>query len=255
MATLLEAHQLRKTYTLGKDNKIDVLNGIDLKIDEGEFVAIMGPSGSGKSTLLHTISGLDKATSGYVSFEGKTLSSLTEKELSLLRASRMGFVFQGAQLLGNLSIFDNIILTAYHAGKVSWRKVNAQAEALLSRFGLSDLKNNDISQASGGQLQRVSICRALMNNPAVIFGDEPTGALNSKATDSVLSLFDSINENGTTVVIVTHDIKVAARAHRILYMLDGKIVAEKLLGQQEHNEHARNHRNEALNDWLTSYSF
>lgn len=223
MQNILEVRSLNKVYTTGKNVVQPILNNIDLDIREGEIVSIMGPSGSGKSTLLYNISGMDKLTSGSVKFCGEEIAAMSEDKLSKLRLQSMGFVFQQSNLLKNLNIFDNIILSAYLKKDVERQKINDRAKELMSQMGIVDLAENDISQASGGQLQRVAICRALINNPSILFGDEPTGALNSKATSEVMDILAEVNQQGTTVLLVTHDAKVAAKTERVLFMADGVI--------------------------------
>ena len=255
MNLILESKNLNKSYSLSKTNINQVLKNVSLKIRKGEFVSVMGPSGSGKSTLLYNISGMDRMTAGEVIFNGKKLSSLSEKELSEVRLKNMGFVFQHIHLLKNLSIFDNIILTAYLANEKSRKTVNRKAVELLEKTGIRELAGNDITMASGGQLQRVGICRALINDPEIIFGDEPTGALNSKAAGEIMELLSDINSSGTTIFLVTHDIKVAARTERVLFMFDGEISAEKVLGKCPSSSAEIKSREEDLAEWLTHIGF
>src|SRR6056297_38665 len=264
MSVLLETKQLNKTYVIGKENEQKVLKDVDLKIMRGEFVSVMGPSGSGKSTLLSNICGMDKMTDGSVLFNEKELSRLTEKELSALRLNEMGFIFQQINLLKNLSILDNIILSGYLAHnrrrgtakkKVANKKVvEKRAVKLMEKTGIAELAGNDISQASGGQLQRVGICRALINQPDIIFGDEPTGALNSKSSDEIMELLAGVNRGGTTVMLVTHDVKVAAKTERVLFMMDGRLVAEKHTGKYSGNGDLKA-REERLSSWLLELGF
>ena len=173
MTALLESQQLCKSFVLGNDNEVTVLSDVDLTIEPGEFVSVMGPSGSGKSTLLYNISGMDRAKSGCVLFNGqgitRDLTALSEEELSKVRLTGMGFVFQHIHLLKNLSIFDNVVLPAYLAREESHDQIDQRAEVLMEQVGIAHLAGNDITQASGGQLQRVGICRALINNPAFLF--------------------------------------------------------------------------------------
>lgn len=230
MNTVLDARKLNKSYTLGKGNEQPVLRDVEMQVKEGEFISVMGPSGSGKSTLLYNVCGMDRPDSGTVLFQGREIAGLPERELSRLRLNEMGFIFQQIHLLKNLSIFDNIILSGYQARTRSRKQVNTRAEDLMERTGITELAGNDITQASGGQLQRVGICRALINEPRILFGDEPTGALNSSASDEIMALLAEINRAGTTIMLVTHDIKVASRTERVLFMMDGRIVAEKRLG-------------------------
>ncbi|MFW5711426.1 MAG: ABC transporter ATP-binding protein [Spirochaetota bacterium] len=254
MNVLLETKQLNKTYVVGKQNEHQVLKEVDLKIHSGEFVSVMGPSGSGKSTLLYNICGMDKMSGGSVKFKDRELSALSEKELAALRLKEMGFIFQQIHLLKNLSIFDNIILSGYLAQSGNRGRVRKRAAELMQKTGIAELAKNDISQASGGQLQRVGICRALINRPDIIFGDEPTGALNSKSSDEIMSLLADFNSTGTTVMLVTHDVKVAAKTERVLFMMDGRIVAEKQMGKYSGNGDIKS-REEELSAWLLEQGF
>jgi len=252
---ILEANEVGKTYELGKGNRQTVLKNVDLQIEEGEFVSVMGPSGSGKSTLLYLISGMDRSTSGTVIFNGQDLSTLSENELSALRLNKMGFIFQQIHLLKNLCIFDNIILPAYMAGKSTHPEIKKRAAALMEETGIAALATHDITQASGGQLQRVAICRALINNPDIIFGDEPTGALNSKSAEEIMEILIDLNQSGTTILLVTHDSKVAAKTDRVLYMLDGQIIAEQSMGKYNKGLDDIKTREEKLSMWLFEMSF
>lgn len=231
MNTILEVKHLNKEYQLGKNNKQTVLNDINLTIAEGEFISVMGPSGSGKSTLLYSISGMDRATSGSVKFCGIDFSSMSEDQLAKIRLQKMGFIFQQSNLLKNLNILDNILLSAYLSRREKKQDIQHRCKKLMEQTGISNLANHDITQASGGQLQRASICRALINQPKILFGDEPTGALNSKAAGEVMDILTEINQKGTTILLVTHDAKVAARTERTLFMCDGKVVSEMQLGK------------------------
>lgn len=255
MSKILEAKQLNRTYTLSKNNQHRVLKDVNLTIDQGDYVSVMGPSGSGKSTLLYNISGMDRMTSGSVKFGNEELADMSEQELSQLRLTRMGFVFQHIHLLKNLSIADNILLPGYQARKEDRQEINKRAWELMERVGVDQLADNDITQASGGQLQRVGICRALINEPDIVFGDEPTGALNSTAADEIMALFTSINATGTTIMIVTHDVKVAAQTERVVFMIDGQIVSEKYLGKPSRTGADRKTREEQLARWLTGMGF
>jgi len=255
MTNILEARKVNKTYITGKGNSQQVLRDIDLKIRQGEFVSIMGPSGSGKSTLLYNISGMDRVTSGSVEFCGKEMSAMDEDKLSELRLGMMGFIFQQSNLLKNLNIFDNIILSAYLKKGESRRIINERAMKLMEQTGIAELSDNDITQASGGQLQRAAICRALINNPKIVFGDEPTGALNSKATNEVMDILADINRSGTTILLVTHDAKVAARTERVLFMTDGVIAGEKQPGKYRSENGDIRARENQLSAWLSGMGF
>lgn len=254
MNTILQAINLNKKFNEKKENELHILKDINLEIRAGEFVTIMGPSGSGKSTLLYNISGMDRATSGDISFMQSKLSNLSEKELSQIRLTKMGFIFQHINLLKNLSLFDNIILTGYQAEKTKRKMIDERANTLMKQCGISYLKDKDLTQASGGELQRVGICRALINNPNIIFGDEPTGALNSKSTENIMDLLIDINMQGKTLFIATHDVKVATKSDRVVFMLDGKIVAEKYLGKYSQCQNVKE-REETLSRWLIDNGF
>ncbi|TVX91677.1 ABC transporter ATP-binding protein [Paenibacillus agilis] len=231
MSILLESKELSKTFVVSNSQENHILKSVNLTIEKGEFVSVMGPSGSGKSTLLYNISGMDRMTSGSVVLNGQEISALSEQELADVRLKKMGFIFQHIHLLKNLNIIDNIVLSAYMNNSTSRAQVNERALQLMKRTGIAELANNDITQASGGQLQRVAICRALINKPEIVFGDEPTGALNSKSASEIMDILADINDEGTTILLVTHDVKVAAKSERILFMLDGNIVAEQRLGK------------------------
>ncbi|MFE4709795.1 MULTISPECIES: ABC transporter ATP-binding protein [unclassified Paenibacillus] len=253
MTTVLEVKDLCKTYIVNKQQN-NVLKNISFTLQQGEFVSIMGPSGSGKSTLLYTVSGMDRLTAGEVWFDGDSLSKLSEKGMAELRLHKMGFIFQQMHMLKNLSIYDNVILSGYQALKGSGitrtrSDVNAYAENLMKKLGIVEISSHDITEVSGGQLQRACICRALINKPKMLFADEPTGALNSKSAQEVMTELCRINEDGTTIMIVTHDIKVAAQSNKVLYMVDGNIQGELALDKFS-GEHSLKERERSLTDWL-----
>ncbi len=225
MEKIIIGETIVKSFGEG-DEQHNVLDGVSVEINEGEFVAVMGPSGSGKSTLMFALSGTDGVDSGKVVFDGKDLSAATENELSDIRRRKMGFIFQQPTMLKNLNILDNIILPSMRDNRKKVMKISEKARALMKKVGIAELEKRDITQVSGGQLQRAGICRALMNNPKIIFGDEPTGALNSKSAQEIMDIFSEINADGTAVMLVTHDAKVAARTERVMFMRDGKIVSE-----------------------------
>lgn len=224
MNNIITGKNITKIFGTGNEQS-KVLNGVNVEIAEGEFVAVMGPSGSGKSTLLFALSGMDEITSGSVKFGDTELSTLRENTLADLRRKKMGFVFQQPTMLKNLNLLDNILLPATQEGKKHTAKLTQKAKALMKKTGLAGLENRDITEVSGGQLQRAGICRALMNTPEILFADEPTGALNSKSAEEIMSLLVDINKEGTAILLVTHDAKVAARADRVLFAKDGNIVS------------------------------
>lgn len=245
----LKVRDLCKTYILNKLQN-NVLRNVNFEINESEMVAIMGPSGSGKSTLLYVVSGMDNLTAGKVDYFGKEMSALTANEMSDLRLDEMGFIFQQMHMLKNLSIYDNIILSAYQSKKSRNRKeINNRARELMHKLGISEIAENDINQVSGGQLQRACICRSLINSPKMIFADEPTGALNQQNSREVMKELNRINQDGTTIMLVTHDMKVAAKCDRIMYIEDGAIKGEIDLGKftLENNFKDRERR---VNNWL-----
>ncbi|MEK5255617.1 ABC transporter ATP-binding protein [Paenibacillus sp. FSL F4-0125] len=252
---ILETKGLNKTFVTGQGTPQTVLKDVHLQVSKGEFVAVMGPSGSGKSTLLYTISGMDRMTSGSVVFKGQDISGLSERELAELRLNQMGFIFQQMHLLKNLTIRDNIILSAYRAKIVSRRTINNRAAELMRKTGISALAERDITQVSGGQLQRAAICRSIINEPDILFGDEPTGALNSKAASEIMEILIDINQTGTTILLATHDAKVAAQAERVLYMLDGSIASEHMLGKFNRLNGDLKEREVKLAAWLFKLGF
>lgn len=200
-----------------------ILNGISLDVNKGDFTAIMGPSGSGKSTLLYSISGMDEITEGSIIFDGEKLSEMKEEQRAQFRLKKMGFVFQNAQMLKTLTILDNIMLPGFIAGEEA-DVIKDRAVTLMKEMGISEIADRDIRKVSGGQLQRASICRAMINNPEILFMDEPTGALNSEATEQVLEILKRLNDQGITIVMVTHDPKVAKQTKKIIYIQDGRII-------------------------------
>lgn len=247
----LRVSNLCKTYIVNKRQN-NVLRNINLEIKAKEMVAIMGPSGSGKTTLLYTVSGMDEATAGKVNFYGKELTDLSANEMSDLRLKEMGFVFQQMYMLKNLSIYDNIILSAYeanHKGKKERNQIQERAKVLMQKLGISDVSDNGVTEVSGGQLQRACICRSLINRPKIIFADEPTGALNKQTSIEVMEELTRINAEGTSIMLVTHDMRVASKCERILYIEDGSIRDEISLGKYNATSDVRE-RERKLNEWL-----
>lgn len=255
MATALKVKDLCKTYIVNKRQN-NILKNVNFQIEEGEMVAVMGPSGSGKSTLLYSISGMDRPTAGEVELNGEKISHFSEKDMTKLRLEKMGFIFQQMHMLKNLSVMDNILLPAYEVRSKERTKAEIQTycKALMHKLEISNIAENDITEVSGGQLQRACICRSLINCPKIIFADEPTGALNRGAAEEVLKELNRINREGTTIMMVTHDVKVAAKCSRILYIEDGNIKGEFSLGalekEIEDNESIRKERERKVNSWL-----
>ena len=228
---LLQGQSIFKSFGKG-DALTHVLKGVDMNLEAGEFVAIMGKSGCGKSTLLNLLSTLDQTDKGQIFFEGKDISQLSDEEAAKLRLESFGFVFQMPRMVKNLTILDNILLPSL-TYKKDKEAAKQQALALMEEIGIADLADKRISQVSGGQLQRAGICRALINNPGLIFADEPTGALDSKSGQEVMKLFSQYHQAGKTILMVTHDMALAAKAQRVLLMKDGLIQEDLTMGHSE----------------------
>jgi putative ABC transport system ATP-binding protein len=225
--TVLHAEGLAKTYrSLGAD--VLALRGVDIALEAGEFVAVMGPSGCGKSTLLHLLGGLDRPTAGRVTFDGERIDDRSEADLALLRRRRLGFVFQFFNLIGDLSVGENVELPALLVGS-SPGEARRRREELLAELGLADRGRAAPAQLSGGEQQRVAIARALVNRPAVLLADEPTGNLDTGSARDVLDLLRRERDAGQTILLVTHDARVAATADRVVTMRDGLVVDETRL--------------------------
>ncbi len=245
---ILEVKDLCKTYIVNKRQN-NVLKNVNFTIGEGEMVAVMGPSGSGKSTLLYAVSGMDSLTAGEVNFCGRNIAGMGERELADLRLDEMGFIFQQMYMLKNLTILDNIILPATQSKKQREprRETARRGQDFMRRLGIIDIADNDINEVSGGQLQRACICRSMINNPKMIFADEPTGALNRTSSDEVMEELVKLNSEGTTIMLVTHDVKVAAKCTRVMYIVDGNIKGEYDLSDCSTQIRERER---ALNNWL-----
>ena len=246
MTAVIEAKDLCKTYVVDK-RQINVLKNLNIRVDEGEMVAIMGPSGSGKSTLLYSISGMDQPTSGKVLFDGEDISGMKSSDLADIRLDKMGFIFQQMYMMKNLTILDNILLPAIESRKGGSREEKIRrAEDLMRKLGIIEVADNDINEVSGGQLQRACICRSMINSPKILFADEPTGALNRTSSNEVMDELVKLNQEGTTIMMVTHDSKVASRCTRVLYIVDGNIKGE----YKNDTELSDKDRERRLNNWL-----
>ena len=233
---LLEVNNIRKVYTTRLSTQsTEALKNVNFSVDNGEYVAIMGESGSGKTTLLNILATFDKATSGSVLLNNLDLSKLKDKELADFRRDNLGFVFQDFNLLDNFSIKDNILLPLVLANK-KYKDMEARLEKVTKPLGIDKLINKYPYEISGGQKQRVAVARAIITNPSLILADEPTGALDSKSTDQLLNVFDKLNEIGQTIIMVTHSVKTAARAKRVLFIKDGVVFHELRKGNATTNE-------------------
>lgn len=227
---MIQLDNILKSYPVADDDLI-VLKEIDLQIDKGEFVAIMGPSGSGKSTLMNIIGCLDKPTSGNYVLNGKQVSDYDEKELARVRNQSVGFVFQQFQLLSRLNALQNVELPMIYAGVGKKERIE-RAEEALEKVGLAERADHLPNALSGGQKQRVAIARAIVNEPDIILADEPTGALDSKTGVQIMEMFTELNQEGVTVILVTHEAEIASYAERTIFVRDGKLTsAEEVVGQ------------------------
>ena len=233
---LLEVNNIRKVYTTRLSTQsTEALKNVNFSVDNGEYVAIMGESGSGKTTLLNILATFDKATSGSVLLNNLDLSKLKDKELADFRRDNLGFVFQDFNLLDNFSIKDNILLPLVLANK-KYKDMELRLDKVTKPLGIDKLINKYPYEISGGQRQRVAVARAIITNPSLILADEPTGALDSKSTDQLLNVFDKLNEVGQTIIMVTHSVKTAARAKRLLFIKDGVVFHELRKGNATTNE-------------------
>lgn len=221
--SILEVKGLRKVYTTRfGGNKVEALRNVNFSVEEGEYVAIMGESGSGKTTLLNILAALDKPTGGTVQLDGKNLASIKDSAIASFRREHLGFVFQDFNLLDTFSLEDNIYLPLVLAGK-QYQEMKERLEPLAKKLGITSLLKKYPYEVSGGQKQRAAVARALITNPRLVLADEPTGALDSRATDELLRLFNAINEEGQTILMVTHSVKAASHAGRVLFIKDGEV--------------------------------
>ena len=224
MSTLIDIKEMYKIYEMGSE-KVHALDGVDLKIDNGEYVAIVGPSGSGKSTLMNMIGCLDVPTSGEYLLDGKDISKLSDKDLTMIRRKKIGFVFQQFNLLKKATALENVELPAMYNGSDSTERKKLAAAALES-VGLGERLKHRPTELSGGQQQRVAIARALVNNPPVILADEPTGNLDSKSGEDIMKMIKKLHNDGNTIILITHDKEVAEHAPRVIHIFDGKITSD-----------------------------
>ena len=229
---ILDVNNLKKTYTTRlSSNKVEALKGVTFDVNEGEYVAIMGESGSGKTTLLNIIASLDKPTSGTVFLDDEDITKIKDKQLAEFRRDNLGFVFQEFNLLDTFTLEDNIFLPLVLAGE-SYKEMAPKIVPVANKLGISDILKKYPYEVSGGQKQRAAVARALITNPRLILADEPTGALDSKSTDELLTLFRTINAMGQTILMVTHSVKAASRAQRVLFIKDGVVYHQLYKGEQ-----------------------
>lgn len=247
--TVLSAKKLCKSFA-HNGGQVHILSHIDFDLYEGDFTVIMGASGSGKSTLLYALSGMDRATAGEVIYNGNDIVKMKEKDLAKLRYTDFGFIFQQMHLVSNLTLFENVAVPGYLNKSKSAAEVRKRTEKLLEQMSVSHIKTHLPTQVSGGEQQRCAVARAVINSPKVLFADEPTGALNRKNTTDVLDLLTELNKDGQSVLMVTHDMRAALRANRILYIEDGKIIGELTL--PDYNADDEKSRETQVNAWLTS---
>ncbi len=246
---LLSVKNVCKSFSQN-GTEIQILKSVNADIYEGDFTVIMGASGAGKSTLLYALSGMDSFTDGEVIFKGQSIGMLSENKMARLRAREFGFVFQQTHLVSNLTLFENVAAAGYAGKTGSIKEIRERAERLLSQMHADNAKDRLPSQVSGGEAQRAAIARAMINSPALIFADEPTGALNRKNSDSVLNLLTELNNNGQSILMVTHDVRAAVHGNRILYLEDGQILDE--LNLPVYSADDEKERAEKVNAWLSA---
>lgn len=235
--SILNVEHLKKIYTTRfGGNKVQALSDLNFSVEKGEYVAIMGESGSGKTTLLNILAALDKPTSGEVTLDGQKLSQIKEKEIASFRRDNLGFVFQDFNLLDTFSLQDNIFLPLVLAGGMNFEEMNNRLRPIARKLGIYELLQKYPYEVSGGQKQRAAVARALITSPSIILADEPTGALDSKATDELLSLFSDINAEGQTILMVTHSVKAASHAGRVLFIKDGELFHQIYRGECSNEE-------------------
>lgn len=244
---ILSAKNVCKTFSQGGTDT-QILKSINAEIYEGDFTVIMGASGAGKSTLLYSLSGMDGITGGEVLFSGEKISYLPEKKQAKLRSEHFGFVFQQTHLVSNLTLFENVAVAGYVGKKSDIMAVREKALELLKQMNIDNAKDRLPSQVSGGEAQRAAIARAMINSPKLIFADEPTGALNKSNSAEVMRLLSELNQDGQSILMVTHDVRAAVHGNRILYMEDGKILDE--LNLPPYSDNDERERENQINEWL-----
>lgn len=246
--TILCGKEISKTYTQnGKETQI--LTNINVALYEGDFTVIMGSSGAGKSTLLYALSGMDTITAGNVIFDGQEITGLSEKKMARLRAQAFGFIFQQTHLVSNLTLFENVAVAGYAAKAGSVREIREKADTLLLQMHAEGAKDRYPSQVSGGEAQRAAIARAMIGDPGLLFADEPTGALNRANSEEVMKLLTKLNHDGQSILMVTHDVRVALYGNRILYLEDGKILDE--CGLSPYGQDNLKDREKKVSGWLS----
>lgn len=247
--TLLQARGLRKAFSQnGASNA--VLDGVDLSIYARDFTVIMGPSGAGKSTLLYALSGMERVTGGEVRYKGEKISGHSEAQMARLRSQEFGFVFQQTHLVSNLTLFENVAVAGYVGKKRPAGETAERAAALLEQMNVGSAKDRLPAQVSGGEAQRAAIARAMINEPGLLFADEPTGSLNRSNSEEVLDLLSQLNRNGQSILMVTHDVRAALRGNRVLYLEDGKLLDE--LNLPVYKADQTRERETQVNAWLSA---
>ncbi len=249
---LLQGRDICKSFSPNGENSW-VLNNVHVKIYEHDFTVIMGPSGAGKSTLLYSLSGMERIENGEVFYKDEKISGLSEKQMAHLRAREFGFVFQQTHLVSNLTLYENIAVAGFVSQKNPPEIVEKTAKALLEHMHISNAKDRLPAQVSGGEAQRAAIARAIINAPGLVFADEPTGALNRSNSETVLNLLSEMNQAGQSILMVTHDVRAALRGNRILYLEDGRLLAEMELSMYDAYD-AKN-RERKVTDWLSSLAW
>lgn len=249
---VIEAESIVKEVVTGP-TKNRILDSVNLQLYRDDFTVIMGSSGAGKSTLLYALSGMDTISSGKVNFLKKDITKLKEKELATLRSNNFGFIFQQTHLVSNLTLYENVLVAGYLSKKSSKDNVQKEALDLMTQMNVEQARNRLPNQVSGGEAQRAAIARAMIHQPDILFADEPTGALNKRNTEEVLNLLTELNNSGQSILLVTHDVKAAIHGNRILYLEDGKLIAELSLPSFQTEEIQK--REQQVTQWLLSHGW